>query len=137
MRCAKNGVDSGFGVSFVHHRPPNPPASPNPPSKVKIAVHVGNAGAREDFGRDEAAGKAAWLRAARAPGRGAGSRARRGLPARGVSWARGRGGAAGPAGAAHVDADWRAGGAEGGAFGQVVPEGHAVVPGSGGAVEIG
>src|SRR5437867_7622051 len=31
----KNGVDSGFGVSFVHYRPPNPPESPNPPSKAK------------------------------------------------------------------------------------------------------
>src|SRR5712672_1773209 len=46
------------------------------------------------------------------------------------------GGAAGPAGAAQVDADRGAGGAERGAFGQVVPEGHAVVPGGGGAVGV-
>ena len=29
----KIGVDSGFGVIFVHYSPPNPPLSPNPPSK--------------------------------------------------------------------------------------------------------
>ena len=27
------GEDSGFGESFVHHRPPNAPTSPNPPRK--------------------------------------------------------------------------------------------------------
>src|SRR6185312_4014168 len=59
------------------------------------------------------------------------------LSRRDVSWTPGwRGGFAGPAGAAHVDADWGAGGAERGAFGQVVPEGHAVVPGGGGAVGV-
>src|SRR5439155_3535073 len=53
------------------------------------------------------------------------------------SWTRGRrGGSAGPAGAAHVDADGGAGGAERGAFGQVVLEGHAVVSGGGGAVGV-
>src|SRR6516164_6663288 len=29
----KSGVDSGFWVSFVHHSPPNPPRSPDPPRK--------------------------------------------------------------------------------------------------------
>src|SRR5580704_6703189 len=53
------------------------------------------------------------------------------------SWTPGwGGGVAGPAGAAHVDADGGAGGAERGAFGQVVLEGHAVVPGGGGAVGV-
>src|ERR1700756_791269 len=61
----------------------------------------------------------------------------RGVVAAKFSWTPGwRGGFAGPAGAAHVDADWGAGGAERGAFGQVVPEGHAVVPGGGGAVGV-
>src|SRR5262249_17959423 len=32
-------VDSGFRVSFVHHSPPNPPASPNPPRKNRLPWH--------------------------------------------------------------------------------------------------
>jgi len=28
-----SGVDSGFRVGFVHHSPPNPPRSPDPPGK--------------------------------------------------------------------------------------------------------
>jgi len=33
-RLANIRVDLGFRVSFVHHGPPNPPASLNPPRKI-------------------------------------------------------------------------------------------------------
>jgi len=35
----RSGVDLGFRVSFVHHSPPNPPASPNPPRKIGPPWH--------------------------------------------------------------------------------------------------
>src|SRR5262249_11140530 len=34
------GVDSGFRVIFVHHSPPNSPASPNPPGKSRHLTPV-------------------------------------------------------------------------------------------------
>src|SRR6476659_2245130 len=55
-----SGVDSGFGVTFVHHGAPNPPASPNPPGNRPVLVlgselrdgcgQAGGSGCREPIG---------------------------------------------------------------------------------------